>query len=43
MMQDSPDMEAEQNPSQSDLSTLSMDVQCSSTGPGYKDSERLDI
>ncbi|KAM7382666.1 hypothetical protein PAMP_002388 [Pampus punctatissimus] len=39
MMQDSPDLEAEQNPSQSDLSMLSLDIQRSYTNPGYEDSE----
>ncbi|KAM4735138.1 fasciculation and elongation protein zeta-2 isoform 3-T3 [Anableps anableps] len=35
MMQDSPDAEAERNPSQSDLSMLSVDIQWSS--PGFED------
>lgn len=39
MMQDSPDFESQQNPSQSDLSMLSMDVQRFSTNTGCKDSE----
>ncbi|XP_023186595.1 fasciculation and elongation protein zeta-2-like isoform X2 [Xiphophorus maculatus] len=37
MMQDSPDAEAERNPSQSDLSMLSVDIRRSS--PGFEDSE----
>ena len=37
MMQDSSDMEAERNPSQSDLSVLFLDVQRSS--PGFEESE----
>lgn len=37
MMQDSPGEEAERNPSQSDLSMLSVDIQRSS--PGFEDSE----
>ncbi|XP_029929270.1 fasciculation and elongation protein zeta-2 isoform X2 [Myripristis murdjan] len=40
MMQDSPDMEAEQNPSQSDLSMLSLDVQRSSSSPSFEDRVR---
>ncbi|XP_022609185.1 fasciculation and elongation protein zeta-2-like isoform X1 [Seriola dumerili] len=36
MMQDSPDMEAEHNPSQSDLSMLSLDVQRSTSSPSYE-------
>ncbi|XP_041758146.1 fasciculation and elongation protein zeta-2 isoform X4 [Coregonus clupeaformis] len=41
MMQDSPDLEAEQNhPSQSDLSMLSLDIQLSSTNPSYEERER---
>ncbi|KAM7420464.1 hypothetical protein PAMA_014943 [Pampus argenteus] len=40
MMQDSPDLEAEQNPSQSDLSMLSLDIQRSYTNPGYEDRVR---
>ncbi|XP_042279668.1 fasciculation and elongation protein zeta-2 isoform X2 [Thunnus maccoyii] len=40
MMQDSPDMEAEQNPSQSDLSMLSLDVQHSNTNPFFEDRVR---
>ncbi|XP_012707824.2 fasciculation and elongation protein zeta-2 isoform X2 [Fundulus heteroclitus] len=35
MMQDSPDAEAERNPSQSDLSMLSVDIQ--RTSPGFED------
>lgn len=37
MMQDSPDAEEERNPSQSDLSMLSVDIRRSS--PGFEDSE----
>ncbi|XP_026149027.1 fasciculation and elongation protein zeta-2 isoform X2 [Mastacembelus armatus] len=37
MMQDSPDMETEHNPSQSDLSMLSLDVQRSAGSPGYEE------
>lgn len=40
MMQDSPDMEAAHNPSQSDLSMLSLDVQRSSSIPGYEERVR---
>ncbi|XP_026225694.1 fasciculation and elongation protein zeta-2 isoform X2 [Anabas testudineus] len=40
MMQDSPDAEAQHNPSQSDLSMLSLDVQRSSSSPGYEDRVR---
>ncbi|XP_035475068.2 fasciculation and elongation protein zeta-2 isoform X1 [Scophthalmus maximus] len=40
MMQDSPDMEAEYDPSQSDLSMLSLDVQRPPSSPSYKDSVR---
>uniref|UniRef100_UPI003AAD73B7 fasciculation and elongation protein zeta-2 isoform X1 n=1 Tax=Centroberyx gerrardi TaxID=166262 RepID=UPI003AAD73B7 len=40
MMQDSPDMEAQQNPSQSDLSMLSLDIQRSSTSHSYEDRVR---
>ncbi|CAB1333663.1 unnamed protein product, partial [Coregonus sp. 'balchen'] len=41
MMQDSPDLEAEQNhPSQSDLSMLSLDIQLSSTNHSYEERER---
>ncbi|XP_051261782.1 fasciculation and elongation protein zeta-2 isoform X2 [Dicentrarchus labrax] len=36
MMQDSPDMEAAHNPSQSDLSMLSLDVQRSTSSPSYE-------
>ncbi|XP_032374317.1 fasciculation and elongation protein zeta-2 isoform X1 [Etheostoma spectabile] len=36
MMQDSPDMEAGHNPSQSDLSMLSLDVQRSTRSPSYE-------
>ncbi|XP_070767990.1 fasciculation and elongation protein zeta-2 [Enoplosus armatus] len=36
MMQDSPDREAEHNPSQSDLSMLSLDVQRSTSSPSYE-------
>ncbi|KAL7394322.1 hypothetical protein ABVT39_024225 [Epinephelus coioides] len=36
MMQDSPDMEAGHNPSQSDLSMLSLDVQRSTRSPTYE-------
>ncbi|XP_071326279.1 fasciculation and elongation protein zeta-2 isoform X3 [Trachinotus anak] len=36
MMQDSPDMEAVHNPSQSDLSMLSLDVQRSASSPSYE-------
>ena len=39
MMQDSPDMEAAHNPSQSDLSMLSLDVQRASSSPTYETSE----
>uniref|UniRef100_A0A3Q1EAA9 Fasciculation and elongation protein zeta 2a n=1 Tax=Acanthochromis polyacanthus TaxID=80966 RepID=A0A3Q1EAA9_9TELE len=40
MMQDSPDMEAAHNPSQSDLSMLSLDVQRSSCNPDYEERVR---
>ncbi|XP_008292360.1 fasciculation and elongation protein zeta-2-like [Stegastes partitus] len=40
MMQDSPDMEAAHNPSQSDLSMLSLDVQRSSGNPDYEERVR---
>ncbi|KAF7660058.1 hypothetical protein LDENG_00288580 [Lucifuga dentata] len=40
MMQDSPDMEAEQNPSQSDLSMLSLDVQRSSSSSSCEERVR---
>ncbi|XP_041709306.1 fasciculation and elongation protein zeta-2-like isoform X2 [Coregonus clupeaformis] len=41
MMQDSPDLEAEQNhPSQSDLSMLFLDIQLSSTNHSYEERER---
>ncbi|XP_035601365.1 fasciculation and elongation protein zeta-2-like isoform X1 [Oncorhynchus keta] len=41
MMQDSPDLEAEQNhPSQSDLSMLSLDIQRSRTNHSYEERER---
>ncbi|XP_053183551.1 fasciculation and elongation protein zeta-2 [Scomber japonicus] len=40
MMQDSPDMDAQQNPSQSDLSMLSLDVQRSDTNPFFEDRVR---
>ncbi|XP_023134165.2 fasciculation and elongation protein zeta-2 isoform X1 [Amphiprion ocellaris] len=40
MMQDSPDMEAAHNPSQSDLSMLSLDVQRSSSNPDYEERVR---
>ncbi|XP_070823239.1 fasciculation and elongation protein zeta-2 isoform X1 [Chaetodon trifascialis] len=36
MMQDSPDMEAEHNPSQSDLSMLSLDVQWATSSPSFE-------
>ncbi|XP_070691769.1 fasciculation and elongation protein zeta-2 [Pempheris klunzingeri] len=36
MMQDSPDMEAQHNPSQSDLSMLSLDVQRSTSSPSFE-------
>lgn len=39
MMQDSPEMEAEHNPSQSDLSMLSLDVQQHNSCPDYEESE----
>lgn len=39
MMQDSSDMEAEHNPSQSDLSMLSLDVRRSTSSPSYESSE----
>lgn len=39
MMQDSPDMEAERNPSQSDFSMVSLDVQRASSSPSYEKSE----
>lgn len=39
MMQDSPDMEPENNPSQSDLSMMSMDVQRAASSPSYEKSE----
>lgn len=39
MMQDSPDREAEHNPSQSDLSMLSMDARRSVSSPSYEKSE----
>uniref|UniRef100_I3JI83 Fasciculation and elongation protein zeta 2a n=1 Tax=Oreochromis niloticus TaxID=8128 RepID=I3JI83_ORENI len=41
MMQDSPDMEAEHNPSQSDLSMLSVDVQQPNSCSDYEESECL--
>ncbi|CAK6967552.1 fasciculation and elongation protein zeta-2 [Scomber scombrus] len=40
MMQDSPDMDSQQNPSQSDLSMLSLDVQRSETNPFFEDRVR---
>ncbi|XP_040900622.1 fasciculation and elongation protein zeta-2 isoform X2 [Toxotes jaculatrix] len=40
MMQDSPDMEAEHNPSQSDLSMLSLDVQRSTSSSSYEERVR---
>ncbi|XP_037641837.1 fasciculation and elongation protein zeta-2 isoform X2 [Sebastes umbrosus] len=40
MMQDSPDMEAGHNPSQSDLSMLSLDVQRSTRSPSYESTVR---
>ncbi|XP_028281467.1 fasciculation and elongation protein zeta-2 isoform X2 [Parambassis ranga] len=40
MMQDSPDMEAEHNPSQSDLSMLSLDVHRTSTNHDYEERVR---
>ncbi|XP_030015223.1 fasciculation and elongation protein zeta-2 isoform X2 [Sphaeramia orbicularis] len=40
MMQDSPDMDAAHNPSQSDLSMLSIDVQHSKTSPEYEERVR---
>ncbi|KAM3873415.1 LOW QUALITY PROTEIN: fasciculation and elongation protein zeta-2 [Diretmus argenteus] len=40
MMQDSPDMEAEQNPSHSDLSMFSLDVQRSSISHSYEERVR---
>lgn len=39
MMQDSPDVEGHHNPSQSDLSMLSLDVQWSTSSPSYEESE----
>lgn len=39
MMQDSPDMEPEHNPSQSDLSMISLDVQRATSSPSYEKSE----
>nr|XP_046254405.1 fasciculation and elongation protein zeta-2 isoform X2 [Scatophagus argus] len=36
MMQDSPDTEAEHNPSQSDLSMLSLDIQRATSSPSYE-------
>lgn len=39
MMQDSPDMEGGHNPSQSDLSMLSLDVQRVSGSPSFERSE----
>lgn len=39
MMQDSPDLEAEHKPSQSDLSMLSLDVQRPISSPSYELSE----
>lgn len=39
MMQDSPDMERQHNPSQSDLSMISMDVQRAASSPGFERSE----
>lgn len=39
MMQDSPDMDAEHNPSQSDLSMLSLDVHRTSSNHDYEESE----
>uniref|UniRef100_A0A3Q0RNJ3 Fasciculation and elongation protein zeta 2a n=1 Tax=Amphilophus citrinellus TaxID=61819 RepID=A0A3Q0RNJ3_AMPCI len=40
MMQDSPEMEAEHNPSQSDLSMLSLDVQQHNSCPDYEERMR---
>ncbi|XP_019946580.2 fasciculation and elongation protein zeta-2 isoform X1 [Paralichthys olivaceus] len=37
MMQDSPDMETQHDPSQSDLSMLSLDVQQPTSSPGYEE------
>lgn len=39
MMQDSPDMEARHDPSQSDLSMLSLDVRRATSSPTYETSE----
>lgn len=39
MMQDSPDMDAEHNPSHSDLSMLSLDVQRATSSPSFEKSE----
>lgn len=39
MMQDSPDMEPEHNPSQSYFSMLSLDVQRAASSPSYEKSE----
>lgn len=39
MMQDSPDVEAQRNPSQSDLSMLSLDVQRPTSSHHHEDSE----
>ncbi|XP_056142702.1 fasciculation and elongation protein zeta-2 [Lampris incognitus] len=40
MMQDSPDTEAEPKPSQSDLSMLSLDIQCSDASHSYEERVR---
>ncbi|XP_062254349.1 fasciculation and elongation protein zeta-2 isoform X2 [Platichthys flesus] len=40
MMQDSPDMEPQHDPSQSDLSMLSLDVQRPTSSPGYEEKVR---
>ena len=39
MMQDSPDMETQHGPSQSDLSMLSLDVPRPTVSPGYEESK----
>lgn len=41
MMQDSPDLEAKHNPSQSDLSMISLDVQRATSSPSFERSECL--
>lgn len=44
MMQDSPDLEAEQNhPSQSDVSMLSLDIQRSRTNHSYEEREYISV